>query len=74
MFCKKREKQTFFFLQLLASGSDWEQISAPPPRMPQFPHREEQTLLCYTPCPTSLAGGVCGFQPSFCTTCQEDEP
>lgn len=73
MFCKKREKQTFFFLQLLASGSDWEQISAPP-RMPQFPHREEQTLLCYTPCPTSLAGGVCGFQPSFCTTCQEDEP
>lgn len=31
MFCKKREKQTFFFLQLLASGSDWEQISAPPP-------------------------------------------
>lgn len=48
MFCKKREKQTFFFLQLLASGSDWEQISAPPPNASVSPQGGTDPAMLHT--------------------------
>lgn len=69
LFCVFQEKQKAD-LPFSSTTDTWERLRTeqPPPGMPQFPRREEQTLLCTKPSvlPASLERFV-GFSPHLAT-------